>query len=69
MVAPLRFVGTRPLTERVLDRVDRPPTPPCDGSYTDPWEGAEALHGPLYGSRHRREDHPLGLPDTLAGLL
>ena len=46
----LRFVGTRPLTERDIDRFDRPPTPPCDGSYTDPWECAEALHGPLYGS-------------------
>ena len=21
------------------------PTPPCDGSYTDPWESTEAIHG------------------------
>jgi len=53
-----------------------PDVPPCDGSYTEPWESTEAVHGPLYLSwwstkvfrQDLHERHPLGLPDTLAGL-
>jgi len=42
------------------------PAPPCDGSYTDPWESVEALHGPVYGSNpdYSFEEHcnEMGLP-------
>ena len=47
------------------------PVPPCDGSYTDPWESTEGVHGAVARQYIGRgvERHPLGLPDTLAGLL
>ena len=68
------------------------PVPPCDGSYTEPWESTEAVHGAatrdenytlsehcdemgIHGDarldyqQSLHERHPLGLPDTLAGLL
>ena len=42
-VPPASWVRTMPTALPVPD----PPTPPCDGSYTDQWESTEAIHGSL----------------------
>ncbi len=38
------------------------PTPPCDGSYTDPWESTEAIHGKLFATLEDAADHHCGQP-------
>lgn len=43
MVAP-RYAGTEPLTEEMLNSMFGRE---CDGSYTDPWESVEGVHGEL----------------------
>jgi hypothetical protein len=59
-----RYAGTEPLTEEMLNSMFGRE---CDGSYTDPWESLEGVHGCC--ARQYVGRHPLGLPDTLAGLL